>query len=186
MASSDKRRLHRIQRVSAGIASACGVLLIAFPILLFCVALLLPEMLAAQNVARQMGVQADQISLLARVASFGAMIVGSSPLLWGLWILRRLFQGYATGDVFTPAAAEQLRKGAYALLALILARPIGGALFSLALSIDTVKQPEGQGHLVVGFGSTEVWLALAGAMVLVIAWIMGEAAAMAEENQSFV
>ncbi len=66
---------------------------------------------------------------------------------------------------------------------MILIRPLGNALFSLALSID---MPEGQKHLVFRLGSDEVWIGLTGAMVLVTAWIMGEAAAMAEENKSFV
>ena len=175
-------RLARIQRLSGRITLACAILLVILPALLFGLTLFLPEFLAIQSVARQMGVQAEDISLLARLASFAAMMVSSVPLLWGLWILKNLFQGYAIGEVFTQTAAEQLKKVAYALLALIVARPVGGALFSLALSIDTIKQPEGQGHLFVAFGSTEVWLGLAGAVVLVIAWIMGEAAAMAEEN----
>jgi hypothetical protein len=178
-------RLQRIQRVSARIATACGVLMIALPALLMTLSLFLPEFLAMQNAARQMGVEADEISGLARFASFAAMVIGSAPLLWGLWVLRRLFQSYAAGDVFTPMAAQRLKHVAYALLALIIARPIGGALFGLALSIDTVKQG-GQGHLMIAFGSTEIWLGLAGATVLVIAWIMGEAAALADENKSFV
>ncbi len=179
-------RLARIQLFSGRIAFTCGVLFVALPILLLGLALFLPEFLAIQAVARQMGVQAEDISLLARIASFGAMIVSSAPLIWGLWILRQLFQVYASGAVFTQIAAEQLKKVAYALLALIVARPFGYALFSLALSIDTVRQPGGQGHLVIPIGSTEVWLGLAGVIVLVNAWIMGEAAALAEENKSFV
>ena len=179
-------RLARIQRLSGRIAATCGILFVIFPILMLGLSLFLPQFLAIQNVARQMGVQAEDISLVARIASFGAIIVSSAPLFWGLWILKHLFQGYAEGAVFTSAAAEQLKKVAHALLALIIASPVGHALFSLALSIDTVRQPEGQGHLVIAVGSTEVWLGLAGAMVLVIAWIMGEAAALAEENKSFV
>lgn len=185
MPDPDSTRLARIQRVSARIVTACGVLMVVLPVFLLTAALAWPEFLAMQNAARQIGIEADEISGLARLASFAAMVIGSAPLLWGLWVLRRLFQSYAAGDVFTPAAAQHLKYAAYALLALIVTRPIGGALFGLALSIDTVKQG-GQGHLMIAFGSTEVWLGLAGAIVLVIAWIMGEAAAMAEENKAFV
>ncbi len=178
-------RLQRIQRVSGRIATACAVLMIALPALLLTLSLFLPEFLAIQSAARRLGVQADEISWLARFASFVAMTIGSAPLLWGLWIMRRLFQNYARGTVFSTEAADQLKRVAYALFALIAARPIGGALFGLALSIDVVQQG-GQGQLMLAVGSTEVWLALAGSMVLVIAWIMGEAAALADENKSFV
>lgn len=185
MSSPDNPRLERIQRVSGRIATACGVLLIAFPLLMIGMSLVWPEFLAIQSAARQLGVQADEISWLARIASSGAWLVSFGPLLWGLWIMRRLFQSYARGAVFSKEAADQLKRVAYAVFALILARPIGGALFSLSLSIDVVKHG-GQGQLMLSVGSTEVWLALAGSMVLVIAWIMGEAAALADENKSFV
>jgi signal transduction histidine kinase len=179
-------RLARIAKVSRIIATVCGILLVLFPVLIGSLTFFWQEFLAIQHAARQMGVKADEISFLARLASLGAMLVGSAPLLWGLWILRQLFLEYAAGAVFTQSAADLLKRVAYALLALIIARPVGGALFSLALSIDTVKAPGGQGHLAIMVGSTEVWLGLAGSMVLVIAWIMGEAAKLADENKSFV
>lgn len=179
-------RLARIAKVSRIIAAVCGILLVLFPLLIGGLTFFWQEWIAMQSAARQMGIEADEISLLARLASFGAMLVGSAPLLWGLWILRQLFLSYADGSVFSQDAARQLKRVAYALLALVIARPVGNALFSLALSIDTVKLPDGQGHLIIPMGLTEVWLGLAGSMVLVIAWIMGEAAKLADENKSFV
>lgn len=179
-------RLARIASVSRIIAAICGFLLILFPIGLASLSFFWLEFLAMQSAAQQMGIQAEDISLLSRTAAYGAIMVQTAPLLWALWALRRLFEGYAAGAVFTTEAARYLKQVAFALLSILLVRPLGGALFSLALSIDTTKAPGGQGHLILAFGSTEVLIGLAGAMVLVITWIMGEAAAMAEENQSFV
>lgn len=179
-------RLARIMKVSRVIAFLCGFLFVLFPIGLAGLSFLWLEFLAMQSAARQMGIQAEDISVLARTAAYGAIMVQTAPLLLALWALRRLFEGYSSGAVFTINAARQLKLVAFALISTVIVRPAGVGLFSLALSIDTVNTPGGQGHLILMFGSTEVLIGLAGAMVLVIAWIMGEAAAMAEENKSFV
>ncbi len=179
-------RLIRITQVSQIIAAICGILFVVFPIGLAGLCFFWVKFLAMQNAAQQMGVQADDISVLAKTAAYGAVMVQTAPLLWALWALRRLFMGYATGAVFTADAARQLKFVAVALISTVIVRPLGIGLFSLALSLDTVKTPGGQGHLILMFGSTELLIGLAGVMILVIAWVMGEAAALAEENRSFV
>lgn len=192
-ASLSSQRLDRISRVSKVIVLLCGFFLVLFPVGLAGLSFFWLKFLAMQNAAQQMGIRADEISLLARTAAYVAIMVQTAPLLWALWALRRLFKGYAAGAVFTTDAARYLKMVALALLSTIIVRPLGGGLFSLAMSIDTVAQPNGQGHFVLMFGSTEVLIGLAGAMVMVIAWVMGEAAALekanaalAEENKSFV
>lgn len=191
--ATSKHRFERISHVSKIIAVLCGFFLILFPVGLAGLSFFWLEFLAMQGAARQMGIVAEEISLLARAAAYLAIMVQTAPLLWALWALRRLFDGYAAGAVFTTDSARYLKMVALALLSTIIVRPIGGGLFSLAMSIDTVAQPDGQGYFVLMIGSTEVLIGLAGAMVLVIAWIMGEAAALeeanatlAEENKSFV
>ncbi|MEQ9444487.1 MAG: DUF2975 domain-containing protein [Rhodospirillaceae bacterium] len=185
MPDSDHRLL-RITRISRVIATLCGVLFVIFPLGLAALCFFGETFLAMQNTAQQMGVRAEDISLLAKTAAYGAIMVQTAPLLLALWALRCLFAGYATGAVFTMDAARQLKRVALALISTVIVRPLGVGLFSLALSIDTVKTPGGQGHLIFMFGSTEVLIGLAGGMVLVTAWVMGEAAALAEENRSFV
>ena len=176
-------RLDRITKVSRGIATACGLLFLLLPVFLAVISLGFPHFLLLQSAARQFNLQVDDLSVLTKLAAYGAMMVQSLPMLFALWVLRKLFQGYATGRVFTVEAAKRLKQAAFALLSMVVMTPVGGALFSLALSIAT---PPGQNKLVLGIGSPQVWIGLAGAMVLVTAWIMGEAAALAEENKSFV
>lgn len=184
--SLSPQRFERISRVSKVIVLLCGFFLILFPLGLAGLSFFWLKFLAMQNAAQQMGIKADEISLLARTAAYAAIMVQTAPLLWALWALRRLFDGYAAGAVFTTDAARYLKIVALALLSTVIVRPLGGGLFSLAMSIDTIAKPEGQGHFVLMFGSTEILIGLAGGMVLVIAWVMGEAAALAEENKSFV
>lgn len=184
--SLSPQRLERISRVSKVIVLLCGLFLFLFPVGLAGLSFFWLKFLAMQNAAQQMGIKADEISLLARTAAYAAIMVQTAPLLWALWALRRLFKGYAAGAVFTTDSARYLKMVAWALLSTMVVRPLGGGLFSLAMSIDTVAQPDGQGYFALMFGSTEVLIGLAGGMVLVIAWVMGEAAAMAEENKSFV
>jgi len=50
----------------------------------------------------------------------------------------------------------------------------------------TLPLGDGNHQLTLAFGSHELWLIFAGVVLMVIAWIMGEAALLAEENKSFV
>lgn len=140
------------------------------------------ELLSYHPHIAPMDLPADGLSRLAQTALY-ALLVGTAPALFALSQLRRLFSGYASGAVFTVAAAQRLKAVATALLVLVLIRPVSGMLISLAISIDL---PPGGRALVITFGSTELWIGLAGVMVFVTARIIGEAATMADENKSFV
>ena len=176
-------RLARITRISRIIATLCGILTVLLPLGLAVYVLGFGDMLAKHPQAIQMGLTTGTLSSLAKAAALAALLIGSLPAIFMLYNLRKLFQSYARGTFFTVCAANRLKAAAVALLAMVVARPLTGALLSLALSIDL---PAGQKQLVLNFGSTEIWIGLAGGMVLVTAWIMGEAAALAEENRSFV
>ena len=181
--SESSQRLARITRVSRTIAVICGVLALLLPSGLAVYVFGFSKSLAQHPQVIQLGFSGEAFSLAAQAALLAAMLISSLPALWALYHLRRLFQRYATGSVFTVEAAGRLKAVALALLAMVFVRPFSGMLISLAISIDL---PEGQRKLAIAFGSNEVWLGLAGVMVLVIAWVIGEAAALAEENQSFV
>jgi hypothetical protein len=112
-----------------------------------------------------------------------ALWVVSLPGLFGLWQLKRLFESYARGEVFTAAAARRLRRCGYALIITGAESPFGSLLLSAALSLDL---PPGRGSLVVTISSNDLLLALIGGVVLVISQVMVEAARIAEDNAGFV
>ena len=183
-------RLARIAQVSQIIAAICSVFVVILPLGLALYVFEFSALLVGRSQVVQMGLTNADFSGLAQLTAFFALLIGSLPMLWALIILRRRFLGYAQGDVFTSTAAARLKMVGMALLAMVVFGPLTGVLLSLALSIDL---PNGERQLVLSFSSNELWVGLAGLMVLVTAWVKGEAAALAvdnvtlaEENQPFV
>lgn len=181
--STSLARLARITSVNHKISVACGIFMVLLPAGLAVYVFGFFELLSYHPHIAPMDLPADGLSRMAQTALYAALLVGTAPAQFALSQLRHLCSGYANGAVFTVAAAQCLKAVATVLLVLVLIRPVSGMLISLAISIDL---PPGGRALVVTFGSTELWIGLAGVMVLVTAWIMGEAATMADENKSFV
>jgi len=145
--------------------------------------LLLPEQLPYHSWIAMAGLPPRPLPGPVSLAVWAALTVAALPALWGLWSLKRLFQGYAAGAIFTVAAARQLRQCALALMVLGLETPFCSMLLSLALSFDL---PPGSRSLVLSLSSNDLTLLIIGGLLLVIARIMGEAARLAEENAGFV
>ena len=76
-----------------------------------------------------------------------------------------------------------LRKFALGLLASALLQPFSAAALSVLLSSDA---PAGQHRLTLGFGSDTMLALLAAGIVSVVAWVLAEASALAEENAQFI
>ena len=132
------------------------------------------------------GMSATQIARTPfdfRAVAFLFALAPTGFTVWALWSLKRLFQGYAQGDVFSHHALRMLNHVAVALFASV----ITGFVMQLPITL-LLSWYRGEGHraLTIGIGSHEVsGLFLAGA-VLVIARVMAEARRVADENESFV
>lgn len=142
-----------------------------------------PEQLPYHGWVAMAGFKPRPLPPLVAAAVFGALTVVSLPALWGLWELKRLFEGFASGAIFTVGAASRLRHCGYALMVAAMLSPIGSLLLSAALSLDLPKDGRA---LVISFSTDDLVLLLIGGVLLVIARVMGEAARIAEENAGFV
>jgi hypothetical protein len=103
-------------------------------------------------------------------------------LLYGLWAVRRLFQEFARGRIFTVHAARCLQTFAVTVLAQALLSPLAGAGVSLAL---TFAQP-GRRSVMLGLSTNDYLALIIGGVLLAVATVMREAARLAEENAGFV
>ena len=173
----------RIAWLSGGVATLLTLALWLLPAGLSLYVFLFPQLLPFHPWVAAAGISLRPLPLGNSVAVLVVLLISASPAIWGLWELRRLFQGYAAGAIFTVAAARRLCHCAYALLALGAIAPFGAMGLSLALSADL---PPGARRIAISISSDDLGLLLMGIILLVIARVMGEAARLAEENAGFV
>ena len=153
------------------------------PPLLVLFVLLFPGMFGNHPAIASSHIDTAHLSAAAVAAAIAALLIASAPTIWGLWELKRLFEGYADGAIFTVGAARRLRRCGFAMLASAAKTGVAAVLLSLALSIDL---PQGHRVLAVTLSSDDLAWLLVGGILLVIARVMEEAARLAEENAGFV
>lgn len=123
------------------------------------------------------------LTLPVRLLATAVGLLQASIAVFAVWRLRQLFALYAEGQIFTAGNPRCLRHFAAAVCAFAVAKPITGALLSAVL---TMNNPPGHRQIAITFGSSELTTLFIGCVFLVIAWIMGEAQALAEEQAEIV
>ena len=129
------------------------------------------------------GVNVDSLPFYLRATSFAIALVPLGIYTFVLVQTRALFRGYAQGEIFTFAAAKRLRTIGCALVLGVPAGVVAGMLVSVVL---TAANPAGQRQLSISFGSAEFSALVFGGLLLVIGWVMAEAARLAEENRQYI
>lgn len=135
--------------------------------------------------ARQTGlvIDASGIQMPQQVIVVLVLLLPFATLAYGLWRLQALFGLYAQGTFFTRANIQALRAFAGSLAIAALLSPLVSGLLSVVL---TWNNPPGQKALHISFGSQQGLLLLIGGAFWVIAWIMGEAKKIADENAEII
>jgi hypothetical protein len=116
----------------------------------------------------------------------GAAAVTAVPvgvMMYGLWQVRALFHEFAAGRVFTMAAARRLQVFAAAVLAQAVLGPLSSTGLIVALSMSN---PPGSRMLGIALSINDYIALIVGGVLLAIAWVMREAARIADENAGFV
>jgi hypothetical protein len=172
----------RIRRLSTWLWWTSGVLALVLPAVVLLAVLkgwFDPATLAARFPALPAATPVSSAQA-ALVAALG--LLSTLPMVVACLAMRRLFGRYRQGEILTDAcAAEILRIGA-ALLAVALATVLIPALQLLTLSWFS---PAGR-ILAIGLDGGTLGFVLAGGLLTVIGWVMGEASRLREENEGFV
>lgn len=141
---------------------------------------------SAESIAMGAGVPLQSLGsfelpqrLLALLASTPSLLV----LFWAMWRIRACLAEFAAGRFFTTSAINGLRDFAIGMAATALLSPVVNLLENLVL---TWNAPEGQRQLVIALSSDMVLALVFSGTIAVVCWVMGEAAALAEENAQFV
>ena len=175
--------IERIHRVSRVMSALCLIGMVGLPASLG-LAWAYPELLGSAYPAleSQWG-PPGAVPWTSRVLGFLVTMVPTGVVIYGLLCLRRLFRLYEAGEIFSADAARCLKRFAVAVTLQALLRPLAGAAISV---IVTFHHPPGERMLTLSLGGGEYAALLLGGLLLVIAWIMGESARIADENRQFV
>ena len=114
-----------------------------------------------------------------RIMACAASMIPAGVVLYALAVLRRLMGLYAAGTIFAPENARAYRGLGRAALLAVPARVLCQTLLTLAM---TLPNPPGQRILSIGLEGGDAALLFVGAVVLLVARIMEQGAALAEEN----
>ena len=111
------------------------------------------------------------------------MMIPSLVMAYGLYRLRKMFVAFARDVIFNPEPILHLKAFGIALLAQTLIKPVTGALTSV---LATFHRPEGERVLSIGLSNAEASTLFLGGLIIVIAWVLGEAVRIDAENRSIV
>ena len=174
---------HRLENLSRILEWATTFSLIAIPvatIVSLSVSPITPEVLGQKLGNLAVSPAATTAQIYAAVA---LTLVPLAILLFTLNTMRRLFACYRQGRVLTDSCAALIQRIGHGFLALALApfvlRPVASVLLTIGNAPDARA-------LSIAISSEMVFFALAGGLITVIGWAMGEAADVASENRAFI
>lgn len=175
--------LQRIQRVSRIMVRICFAMIVMMPLAL----VIYWATASASELAAQGNLQASVIraplQVWQRVAAAFVSALPLACLLIGVWQAKQCFEQFARGNVFTASAVVCLRRFAGWVAAAALAAILAGMAISVLL---TLNNPPGTRQLALGFSSTQVFTLFFAALVWLMADVIGQGQALADENKQFV
>jgi hypothetical protein len=185
MSSRDARpapltRIRRVSRFMAGLSLGVAGLIVLLDVLLWL------DPAAIEASARDLLPDPTllvEITPLAWNVAFVLTQLLMGLLVYALWQAFRLFRAFARGEVFTPEAGDRLRRIGAAFVVVPFAEVLGTGLITTLL---TLNNPEGQQAVAFTLEPVHVILGLAGGLVLVIGWVMAEAARQAADLEQIV
>ena len=172
-----------LRRLSWWMARACLLLIVLLPIL----AIAYWQWADPAQLALRAQLPVDAIRApLTSAQRWAGAVVTFVPLLFfcaGLWQARACFRLFEAGEVFTAATVRCLRRFAGWVSVSVAASMVAATATSVVL---TFHNPPGARHLAISFGTDQVFTLFFAGMVWVMATVIGQGRALAEENAAFV
>ncbi len=179
---SRDRRLARLRHLSVWMAQGCLATSVALPLAMGAYWFTTPSR-ALFAAAGLPGVPPMELTFAMRALGLLIALVPLGALVFGLLNARRCFRDFAAGRLYGLSTITRLRAFALGVAASALLKPLAGVGLSLLLSWHAGP---GEKSLVLAVGSDTLIALLFAGTVAIMAWIMGEAIALSDENQQFV
>lgn len=173
----------RIQRLSrwAGAGALAGCILIAASVVLAAFdAGTLDQLIRTELLGPDRTIS---IAPRLRAICYGLLSWTVIFYVYGLLTARRLFLGYAGGDVFSESAGRRLARIGWSVAALPIATNIS---ITIAALLATWDAGPGQRILKFSFSGADFLALVYGVLLIVVGYVLTEAARLSEENRQFV
>lgn len=173
----------RIRRVSAVLSLACSAYLLLAPLMLLVVWFNFEQLGPEWETLAQLPIQPQYVGWWNKLLGGLITAVPLVLMMVGVWHLRRLFEQFRQGHLFSADGADHLHVFAKMLLVTVLLAPFVSVLLGVVL---TMSNPPGERAIVVSFGSNDLGqLFIAGAL-FAITWTLREGYRLSQENEAFV
>lgn len=173
----------RIAKISRLMRLLCLVLIVATPSTVALIWWKLDFLLRELPGMSQVPIHPELIGPGTKLLGFAVHMIPAGIAVYGFDQLRRLFELYMDGEIFSLNCVSRLRSFAHALLVYGIASPIALALISV---IVTMNNPPGERALSITLSSNDVVTLFLGGVFIAIAQVMVEGRRLAEENSQIV
>jgi hypothetical protein len=172
-----------IQQLSRVLAAACLILIVTLPIAV--VGYWLVADASQLAVRAQLPVHAIQAPLLAWQRWSGALVTLVPVVLLsiGLWEARQCFRRFIAGEVFSAHTVRCLRRFAGWVVVSVAASMVAATAVSVLL---TLNNPPGLRHVAISIGTDQLFTLFFAGMVWLMAAVIGQGQALAEDNAAII
>jgi hypothetical protein len=174
--------LQKIRAASKKLELLCLLALIVLPILVPLVWMGDSSVLAQRANIAPSSIQ-NPIQTWQRAVGILLTEIPVALMCLGLWQVRRCFQEFSKGEVFTDTAAVYLKKFSAWMMRSAFAALVVSALLS---SLLTLGNAPGSRMIAIGVSTEQVLLLFFSCVVWLMAEIIRQGQALAQENSSFI
>ena len=119
----------------------------------------------------------------SRLLAFFIDLIPSAVLVYGLFVLARLFALYENGIIFAKANVDCFNRLGRAMIVWVVCHFVNNSLISIAV---TLHHPPGQRIITVGLEGADFGTLFVGGVVLTVTWVMDEARKIKEDHELFI
>lgn len=181
--NNTSEHISRLQRVSGRFQSILNILIVSTPFIISIYWMFFNHL--PVGFTDQLLPAPVNSPLPVKILFLGFMVslIPTIPALYGLFNLKSLFKLYAKEIVFSNKNAEYILRFAYSLIAWVVAKLVFIALMSVVL---TFENQTGERMIVIKLDISDITMIISGSVIILISWVMKEAAIMKDEQNYIV
>ena len=173
----------RIIRASRILKRICMLLVFLVPVICALYWIFFNQVRHLPNMANFPVPVTGNLPAFSRILAFFTDLIPLSVLVYGLFVLTRLFALYENGIIFAKANVDCFNRLGRAMIIWVVCHFLNNSLISIAL---TLHNPPGHRMITVGLEGAEFSALFVGGIILTVTWVMDEARKIKEDYELFI